>query len=63
MNEIITKYYTFIHSYISKREKNREIVDDLAQEVYCTILEHTNPPPKSVERMWVVQQIKKTVYE
>lgn len=60
---LINKYHKFIKSYIAKREKNKDIIDDLVNESICAMLEHNEEPTPELERAWVVQRIKAAVSE
>ncbi|AZQ62739.1 sigma-70 family RNA polymerase sigma factor [Flammeovirga pectinis] len=63
MNEIVVDYYDYIHSFINKKLKNKEDVDDLTQEVMVKLTEACSKPSEIQNlKAWLFQVARNVIY-
>ncbi|MBB6459676.1 sigma-70 family RNA polymerase sigma factor [Flammeovirga kamogawensis] len=63
MNEIVVDYYDYIHSFINKKLKNKEDVDDLTQEVMVKLTEACSKPAEIQNlKAWLFQVARNVIY-
>lgn len=64
INEVVQEFYKYLKSYISAKVKNKDLADDIVQEVMLKLIEsHRNEKEIKNIKAWLFQVSRNTIYD